>query len=1091
MIRITITSLLLALLAGLAQAQETTGNITGRVFDESGAAVPGVEVTAMQTETGMSRTTKSRADGSYLFPNMPIGPYQITASHEGFKKAVETGMQLRVSETLGYDITLQVGAVTQEVSVTADADSVQTESAEQGGLISGEQVRELQLNGRSFFTLLELVPGVTSNLEDRTDPNSQPDININGARSSASNISIDGGNNADVVVGSGSMNTFTSIETIAEFKVVTTPFSAEYGRGGFSQINVVTKGGTRRFAGTLFYFGRNDFFDATDYFSHQTLPLKQHIFGFNIGGPLILPGYNKNRRKTFFFFSQEFNRLITRGEAINTTVPTMAERNGDFSHLGAGADGAFGTADDPIRDPVTGLGFPGGVIPPSRIDPNSRKLIELYPLPNFVGPGQINYTSAVASRQRHRSEMLRIDHVFNERLSLYGRYTQDGLYMWNPYGGTSITAATARFPGLATSEGIRPGKNVVLNGTHMITPTLMHQFQTTFARRITDVRGVAEIANRKTLGLTLPELFPANDGDIIPAINLGSNYAGLTPFRVAHKELINLEFGDNFSRMFSRHNLKFGAIYSYGGNLEQQGNVNTSGQYSFSTNFARNPIANFLLGYVNTYAEVEKPVVSDVRFGSLEAYVLEEFKVAEQLTLNIGVRYTSYFNPYDLYGVASNFIPSLWDRAKAPELVRSTGILVPNTGDPLNGIIIAGKNSPFGNRIANDHHWLFAPRFGFAWAPRSRKMAVRGGWGMFYTRPLIGTFINNAFTNPPFGRTVSLDDPSYTTLGGTEAPSAPPTLTTLGLPLKTPTVHQFSFGVEREITRGHILNVAWVGSRGLRLMRPVNRNNAEPGTLTSGTNVHYIRPFTGFGNITERQTSGSSIYHSLQVSFNRRMSKRLTGGLAYTWSKSIDDGSSDRNAGDVPPNTKDFRAERGPSDHDQTHVLTTNFIFSLPSPIRLPFFRGWQISGIARMWTGRPMDVTMSQDVAQVGGTQNQRPHVIADTRGPRTVEEWFNRGAFARPATGTFGNMGRNSMRRPGVNKWDLAVFKWFQLAERKRLQFRGEFFNAFNHPSFTTLGTTLNTTNAGVNPLINSFGVITGTRDARVAQVALKLYF
>ena len=1085
---ITLTSLLFV---SLMHAQETTGNITGRLFDESRAAIPGVEVTATQTETGMSRTTRSNADGSYVFPNMPIGPYQITASHAGFKKAVETGMQLRVSETLGHDITMQVGAVTQEVSVEASADAVQTESAEQGGLISGEQVRELQLNGRSFFTLLELVPGVTSNLSDRTDPNSTPDISINGARSSASNISIDGGNNADVIVGSSSMNTFTSIETISEFKVVTTPFSAEYGRGGFSQINVVTKGGTKRFTGTLFHFLRNDFFDATDYFSHQTLPLKQNIFGFNFGGPLILPGYNKNRRKTFFFFSMEFNRLVTRGEAVNTTVPTLAERNGDFSHLGPGADGEFGTGDDPVRDPGSGLGFPGGKIPASLIDPNSRKLIELYPLPNFRGPGQINYTSAAASRQKHRSEMLRIDHVFSERFSLYGRYTQDGLSMWNPYGGTSITAVTARFPGLATTDGIRPGKNMVVNGTQMITPTLMHQFQTTFGRRITDVRGVSETANRKALGLTLPELFPENEGDIIPTISLGSNYASLAPYRVAHKELITLEFSDNFAKMFSRHTLKFGAIYAYGANLEQPGNTNTSGSFAFSTNFARNPIANFLLGYVNTYTEVEKPVLSDVRFGALEGYVLDDLRVAKQLTLNIGLRYASYFNPYDLQGVASNFIPSLWDRAKAPQLVRSSGLLVPNTGDPLNGLIISGKNSPYGDRIANDNHWLFAPRFGFAWAPRSRRMSVRGGWGMFHTRPLIGTFINNAFTNPPFGRTVTLDDPSYTSLGGTEAPSGPPSLTTLGLPLKTPTVHQFSFGVEREVVRGHILNVAWVGSRGLRLMRPVNLNNPEPGTLPSGTNVHYIRPYTGFGGITERQTSAGSIYHSLQVSFNRRMSKRLSGGVAYTWSKGIDDGSSDRGGGDVPPNTKDYRAQRGPSDFDRTQVLTANFIHALPSPIRSPFFRGWQLSGIVRMWTGQPLDVTMSSDVAQIGGTQNQRPNVIEDTTGARKVEEWFNRNAFARPRTGAFGNLGRNALRGPGVNKWDLAVFKVFQLAERKRLQFRGEFFNAFNHPSFSGVGTALNTTSAGVNPLINSFAVVTGTRDARVAQIALKLYF
>jgi len=1085
---------LLVCMLGLspAAAQETTGSIVGRVLDPTGAAIAGAEVTVTQIEKGMSRTARTGADGLYSFQNLPIGQYQIAASHTGFKKAVDKGMMLHVSEQLGYDLTLQVGEVTQEVNVEASAEAVQTQSAEQGGLISGDQVRELQLNGRSFFTLLELIPGVSSSLSDRTDPNSTPSVAINGARSSASNISIDGGSNADVIVGSSSMNTFTSIETIAEFTVVTTPFSAEYGRGGFSQVNVVTKGGTKRFKAGLFHFLRNDFFDATDYFSHQTLPLKYNNFGWNLAGPVSFPGYNRERRKTFFFFAQEFNRVVTKGEAVNTTVPTAAERNGDFSALGPGRDGVFGATDDPVTDPANGnRGFPDGKIPASRIDPNSRKLIDLYPLPNFVGPGAINYTSAAASRQNHRSEMLRIDQVFTDSFNIYGRYTQDGLSLWNPYGGTALTSVTTNFPGLATTDGIRPGRNFVLNGTHLLTASLMQQFQFTFARRVTDFRPASDLADRKKLGVTLPELFPENDGDVIPIISM-TNYATLSPYHVAHKELINMEFSDTFAKVWNRHTVKFGAYYSYGGNLEQPSNVNTGGQFSFTTNFAKNPVANFLLGYPNTYTEVERPVVSDVRFGSLEAFVLDQFKPFKNLTVNIGLRYTSYFNPYDLYGVATNFIPSLWDPAKAPQLNRSNGTIIPNTGDALNGIVLAKKDSPYGKGVANDLHRLWAPRFGFAWAPGGkRKMSVRGGWGMYYTRPLIGTFINNAFGNPPFSRTVTLNQPSYQSLGGTQAPSSPPALTALGLPLKTPTVHQFSLGVEREIVKGNILNVAYVGSRGLRLMRPINLNDAEPGTVPSGTNINYIRPYTGYGSISQRQTSGGSIYHSLQVSFNRRVARSINAGIAYTWSKSIDDGSSDRDSGDVPPNKGNTRAERGPSNFDRTHVFTGNFIYQLPSPIRSPFFRGWQISGITRMWSGQPFDVVMSSDVAQIGAVQNQRPDVIADAKGPRTVEEWFNRSAFARPRTGTFGNMGRNSLRGPGVNKWDLALFKMFHATERTQLQFRGEFFNAFNHPNFGGGGTTLNTTTAGVNPGINSFAVITSTRDARVVQVSLKLYF
>jgi Carboxypeptidase regulatory-like domain/TonB-dependent Receptor Plug Domain len=1079
-------------LPALLPAQQTSGSIGGRVFDGSGAAIADAMITATQTETGSSRTAKSSADGAYSFPDLPIGPYRLSAAHPGFKKAVEDGLTLHVSEHASFNFTLQVGEITQEVSVVATAEQVQSENGDQSGLISGEQVRDLQLNGRSFMTLLELLPGVASNMSDRTDPNSTPDVSINGARSSASAFNIDGGNNADVIVGSSSMNTFTSVETIAEFSVVTSPYSAEYGRGGFSQVNLVTKGGTRQIRGSLFYFLRNDAFDASDFFSHQTLPLKLNNFGYTIGGPVRLRRKGGDP-KTFFFWAQEWNRITTAPVAVNTTVPTPQERAGDFRPLGPGRDGAYGTTDDPVTDPANAnRGFPNGVIPAARIDANSRKLMDLYPAPNFAGPGAINYTSAAASRQTFREESARLDRTFNDSFKIYGRYTQDAFSLTNPYGGTGLASVTTRFPGLATTSGDRPGKNFVLNGFHNIRPSLFQQFQITFARRFYDLHPVSDIANKDKLGITLPELFPENDGRVIPGISLGSNYATLSPYHVGHKELINLEFGDNFSKIYRTHAIKFGALYSYGGNLEQPNNVNTGGTFSFSTNFAKNPVANFLLGYPNTYTEVERPVVSDARFGLFEAFVQDDWRATRNLTLCFGLRYTNYYNPYDLRDVMSNFIPSLWDRNKAPQLVRANGTLVPNTGDPLNGIIVQGRNSPLGDRIANDNKNLFGPRFSFAWSPSgSRKTVIRGGWGLFYTRPLIGTFINNAFDNPPFSRTVTLNLPSYALLGGTSPAQTPPTVTALGLPLKAPTAHRFSFGVQRELMRNTILDVSYVGTRSLRLMRPEAINNPLAGTVPSGTNVNFVRPYAGWGAITSRDTDGGAIYHSLQVSFNRRIRGKLIGGFAYTWSKSIDDGSSDRGTGDIPPDSQYTRAQRGPSDFDRTHIFTGNFIWTLPAPIGSPFFRGWQLSGIVRVWTGTPFDVIMSSDVAGIGSVENQRPNVIADTRGPRTAEEWFNRDAFARPKTGTFGNMGRNSLRGPGVNKWDMALFKNFRVAERSQLQFRGEFFNILNHPSFTTVGMSLNTTAAAVNPTLNSFAVVTGTRDARVMQVALKVYF
>ncbi len=1077
--------LLLALFAPL-EAQDTGGSISGRVVDSTGAAVPRVEVVATHVETGALRKTTSSAEGEYAFPNLPIGPYQLSASHPGFKKLTRTGIELHVSEHLGVDLTIEVGELAQEVLVTAAAEQIQTESSEEGSLISGEQVRELQLNGRSMMTLLELIPGVSSNMPDRADPNTGPDLSINGARSSASNFNIDGGNNADVIVGSSSLNTFTSVETVAEFTVLTSTFSAEYGRAGFSQVNVVTKSGTKRFHGSVYEFFRNDALDATDYFSHQVLPLKLNNFGYTIGGPMLLPGYNRDRKKTFFFFfAQEFNRISMRQEAVNTTVPTAAERSGDFS------------ASPALTDPRGGGKIPGNQIPRDLMDANALKLLTLFPLPNFRGPGAINYTSAAPSKQNWHEEMIRLDHNFSPQLKVYARYVQDGAFVRNPYGGSGTTGASTKFPGIAETQSDRPGRNLVVNLSNVVRPTLLNQFNFTWARRFFDMHSASPLADRKALGLNIPELFPENDGNVVPSISMTS-YAGLSVPRRGHKELFTLEFSDNLTKIAGRHIVKTGAIYAYGGNLEQPFSPNTTGSFSFTTAFTGNAVANFLLGLPLTYSEVEKTVWSDARFGMLEAFVQDDFKARPNLTLNIGVRYSAYLHPYDRYNVLSNFLPARWNPAKAPAINPSNGQLL-GGGDSLNGVVIAGNDSPWGRRVTNNNANLIGPRFGFAWSPlEARKLAIRGGYGIAYTRPLIGTFINNAFDNPPFQHSVTLQRPAMSDLGaGVEQPAVNPVnLTALPNPLLAPMVQQWSFDVQQEVAKNAIVKVSYVGSHVVHLQRPLAINNAEPGAAAAAkVNVNYVRPYRGWGSITERESSGSSLYHSLQVSVNRRMARSFSAGLAYTFAKSIDDGSSERGSGDLPPDSHNTRAERAPSDFDRTHVLTSSFIWNVPRLARGralgAFVNGWQWNGIVRMWSGRPLDVTLSTDVAGIGATQNQRPNVIADTRGGRTVEEWFNRTAFARPATGTFGNMGRNGIRGSGVNKWDLSLFKNFAVGERCRVQFRAEMFNAFNHPSFTTVGTALNTTASGVNPNVNNFAVVTGTRDARVIQFALKVLF
>ncbi|MBI2689438.1 MAG: carboxypeptidase regulatory-like domain-containing protein [Acidobacteria bacterium] len=1078
-------------------AQEITGSLTGIVTDAAGGAIANAEVVSTHSETGAKRRTHTNADGQFTLPSLPIGGYTLDVTFAGFKPARQSNITLHISDHVRADFKLHPGDVTQSVTVEENAALVSTETSEQGGIISGDQVRELQLNGRSFMSLIELLPGVSSDLPDRVDPNTPPSISINGARNSASAFTIDGGNNSDVIVGSGSLNTFTSVDTIAEFKIVTSTFAAEYGRGGFSQVNVVTRGGTRNFHGSLYHFHRNDALDARDFLTHQVLPLKLNNFGYNFHGPVSFRNYNRNRSKTFFFWTQEFNRIITRGDAVNTQVPELAHRNGDFSSLGPGRDGAFGTADDPVVDPDTLLGFPGGKIPTSRINPIGKKLADLYPAPNFKGPGTLNYTSAAGASQWWREHMLRIDHNFSENFRFYGRVTLDNSDVDNPYGGWQTTQVGTRFPGVNQTFSNVNGRNVNLNLTKILGSGLLSETIATYSTRLITQDPVNPDVDRTALGVHLPKLFD-NGINTIPNVALGGNYATLNVSRPWLKRLFNFDLTSNLTKLAGKHVVKTGVAIGYGGNRENPTGPLTNGQFSYTTNFSKHPVANLLLGYPNSYSEAERAVVSHARFGMLEAFLQDDFRIHPRLMLNIGVRYSSYFNPWDTLNTLTNFLPGLYDPAKAVRINPANGQRVPNTGDPLNGIIIAGQNSPYGKKITNDLHNLWAPRFGFSWDPTGRKKTVlRGGYGINYTRPLIGSFINNAFDNIPYNRSVTVQQPSFTDLAGSLAGDPAPGLTVMAAPLAAPYVQQRALGVEHQMAKSSIVKISYVASKSTHLLRPLNLNNPIPRAATGGINVNAVRPYLGYGAITERQPTANANYNSLQVSVNRRMTRRFIVTGSYTFSKSIDNASSDRGGSDVPPNTQNAAVERGVSDFDRRHILTASYIYEIPRVTRSRaaglFVNGWQVSGITRINSGPPFDVTMSTDVAGIGAVQNQRPNLIAPIAYPKTVEQWFSVNSFGRPASGTFGNLGRNTLRRPGIHRWDASLMKYFYFDEKRKsyVQFRAEFFNVPNHPSFTTVGTALTTTASGVDTTQNSFGAVTGTRDARVLQFGLKLYF
>lgn len=1070
--------LFLFLLAVPARAQENSGSISGTVRDAASAVVPDAVVTATAVATGQTYKTQAGVHGTFLLPVLPIGAYELRVEAPGFRAYRRSGIELHLSDRLALDIPLEVGVVSEEINVVATAPAIQTESHEVSGLISGEQVQDLSLNGRGFMGLVELLPGVSSDLPDRIDQNTNPTLQVNGGRATANNWMIDGADNVDFG-NNNAVNNFTSVETIAEFRVMMNSYTAEYGRGGGAQVNVVTKGGGRNYHGSVWEFLRNERLNATSFFTHTKLPLKENDFGGTFSGPV--PFLNRKDPKTFFFVSvnEDFKSLANTD--VLGIVPSVLERAGDFS----------ASATKP-RDPSNGnQPFPNAQIPAARMDPIARTLIgKIYPLPTagFTGAGGQNYFSTQPGQQDWREIMARIDHNFTPNVRVYGRFLQDWAEITNPYGGTLITSRSRVFPNQDKTLAHRPGQNAIGNLQVTFSPRRIGEFGYTFSTR-NIIGNASQFLSQDDLGVKIPTVFGrAWPGNPLPTISISS----LSAVGVSAPTYV-VDFAHHFSGAITEirgnHVFKYGGTAGYYGKDESSGGT-LYGSFGFTTAKTGVALGDFLLGQANTYTEQDKDVLANIRFPELAFFAQDEWKVRPNLTLNAGLRWERFRSPIDVNDLLTTFVPGLFNPAKAPQLT-SAGILVAGTGDPLNGIIVANKTSPYGRRITQNDNNTFGPRFGFVWDPfKKGRTVIRSGGGIYQNRWLMGMFENNEFGNPPFLSNVTinttlLSNPS----AGTAAPLNPPNLTSTGLPLKMPTVYQYSFGIQNDLRRFGALAVNYVGSRGVRLLRAVNINQPLPGDMTARKlSLNQVRPYAGYGSINERQTSAGSRYDSLQVTYAVRPSKGGFFNLAYTYSTALTDSSDDRAVANGPQDIHDYRAEWGRASFDRPHIFVANYSYELPFGRRLhgvagAFGKGWQMSGITKFQTGPALTVTDGNDRALVGAGSPQRPNVVGTPTPFKTVEKWFDVGAFARAASGTFGNAGNGIIRGPGINSWTLSAFKRFRVTERASWQFRSEFFNAFNHPSFSGVGVAISTP--------ASFGVVSGTRDARVIQMALKLSY
>ncbi len=1084
MILFRLTTLILMLVFGtlLLMAQGSpTGTITGVTKDEAGASIPGSRVVATNTGTNSTFEAVSDENGSYAIRSLPVGNYKITVEAAGFKKTTLTDIIVRVNEEIRLDATLNIGALSEEVTVTAETSLVNTTSSTLKTVIDERRINELPLNGRDPNALVQLVAGVqpdtrTSLTSGATYPGAVS-VSSNGGRGNTTNYVLDGGSNNDSY--SNQSNPTPNPDALQEFSVQTNNFSAEYGRNLGAVVNAVTKSGTNKFHGSAFEYVRNDALNATNFFTPGKRDgLKRNQFGGTVGGPLPFlhfgeggPYFDSGRDRSFFFFS--YQGTITRQRPADSvaTVPTAAQRNGDFGSTR-------------IADPTSGLPctatnltgcFSNNIIPTNRLNPVAQQLLKYIPLPTEAG-NRFRYIVPVALDDKQT--MLRLDHKFSESNNLFGRF-------WVSKAAQPAFLDSSNF--LASAFG-RTWKNtiVALNDTHVFSPKVVNNTVFTF-NRTDNINTHVYPPSLQSLGANYyndgtPQIDVNVNGFF--AVNTGDTNSFLrTEFQITNTTRLN----------YGRHSVSVGGEYSHSTN-DIINNFRANGQFAFSSaaGFTGNALADFLLGKFSTITQGAGEYKNTV-VNSPAAFVQDDFRVNRKLTLNLGLRW----DPFIPYTDKNNKIAGFRPGEKSQVYVNApVGLIYP--GDP--GLPVGGYKPTL---------WNFGPRVGFAYdLTGDGKTSIRGGYGIFYDRPnLIST--NNAAAQSPFGTVLTTSGNSVNSLSNPYAGNVNPfpvnifpaanvaftnsvTVFSYSPNLKNGMAQAYNLSVEREIFPSYLVRVAYAGSKGSRLsiVREANPAVYAVGATTGTTNAR--RPlFPFFGSIAVTESTGSSVYNSLQVTLDKRFSKGLSILANYTLSKSVDDSSENKGTAVSQTNPYNLSFDRGLANFDHRHRFTASVLYELPRISSQKFVNGilggWNLTGILTMQSGTPFSVVSGVDNARTG-TPGQYADLVGDPilSGSRTraeqVAQWFNTSAYTTNALGTFGNAGRNTLTGPKFTSLNIGLHKNFGITENVKIQLRGEAFNVLNNVN-------LNLPNA--NRSSADFGRITSAGDPRILQFAVRLMF
>ena len=1150
--RVTLLGLAALLVSAFSgYAQSDLGSIEGVVKDPSSSTVPNATV-KVKNQNGLERSTKTNESGFYVVTSIPPGIYSVTVEAPGFKKFESVSNKLDSSSKLGVDATLTVGAASETVEVTASATQLQTESATVQKLVTREQIDSLELNGRNPVGLASLVPGARGgNLSGLSFNFNQGPSNFNGSRNPENLITYDGAP-ATRTRSNGTSLGAADVDSTQEVQILTAAYAAEFGRTSGAQIRILTRSGGKDFHGAAYEYVRNDIFNANTWTRNHTpgqaftTPIRYNQYGYNVGGPAYWPGkINSDKSKFFWYWGQEWVKYRFTDSAT-WTVPTNLMRKGDFSELlTTGPQNILGKIVT-IKDPTTGNVFPGNVIPTAMVSRNGSGILKAYPVPNLpIGSfiGTSNYYITAGHPQDQRKDTLSVDMNLTQNQRLQFRRNNYAFFEYQPLDGTPTE--TPKFFN-------RPNQTNSLDHVWTISPTLINEAIATVS--LDDVYipvDTAHFFDRTTAGINYPYIFP--DGKLLPNRIPTANITGLSgltgnPYP-SHSTGPIYTLTDSLTWVKGSHTFKFGFYFERSGeNDNDEINVsacptctnNQNGQFSFTDTRSGQPgsgnaIANTALGLFDSYSELGQRAYTIFRGSSYEPFVQDNWKVNSKLTLNYGFRYTVIVPYKALWGNMIVFDPTLYDPTQAVKVDPKTGTILPGSGDRYNGMVIPGSGWPSSakgrfpeaNNPAYDYlfrggkypsyysniQWnQIQPRVGIAYNLND-KTVIRTGGGRFYTRLGVSdsVFLGG---NPPFQPTANVSFGNADNPGGTTTNSLPLTVTTQSRDFKNPEAWNWNFTVEREFYLNSVLSVAYVGRRGLHQQRESNINQPTPATIAAnpGVNIDALRPYKGYNSIRETDNVASSRYNALQISWNRRLTKGLLFGMAYTYSKSMDDGSNQR---DIIPDTYYAGNLWGPSEFDVRHVFIANFLYELPffkgsSNILGKALGGWQVSGIIQKQTGTPTSVGKGTDYVGVGldgslaggvgqywvyngSGINYAKNIITNTGNPGADSNyWFTttdssgKLLFSQPTAGTFNHQQgiRDLIYNPGFNNVNLGLFKKFAITERTGLQFRAEAFDAFNHPNWGGVNT--DPTN------LNTFGKVTGkSGDVRNLQLSLRLYF